>query len=178
MDLKKKIRTVPDWPKKGVMFKDITTLLKDANALSFAMNEMVDYCISNSLHPDKIVAAEARGFIFGSILAHELHAGFVPVRKEGKLPSKTVRQNFETEYSTETFEMHADALNSGDSVIIVDDLLATGGTALAAARLVESQGAKVKAFCFLVSLKFLKGREKLENAGYTVFSLVDYEKEE
>lgn len=178
MDLKSKIRTVPDWPKKGVMFKDITTLLKDANALGFAMSEMVNYCIENELHADKIVAAEARGFIFGSILAHELHTGFVPIRKPGKLPSKTVRQEFETEYSTDSFEMHADALNQGDSVIIVDDLLATGGTAFAAAKLVESQGAKVKSFCFLVSLKFLKGREKLEKAGYKVFSLVDYEKEE
>jgi len=178
MGLKKKIRTVPNWPKHGVMFKDITTLLKDANALSFAMNEMVNYCVENELHADKIVAAEARGFIFGSILAHELHAGFVPVRRPGKLPSKTVRQNFETEYSNDSFEMHADALNHGDSVIIVDDLLATGRTAIAAAKLVESQGARVKAFCFLVSLKFMKGREKLEKAGYKVFSLVDYEKEE
>ena len=178
MNLKSKIRTIPDWPKKGVMFKDITTLLKDANALQFAMSEMVNYCINNQIHADKIVAAEARGFIFGSILAHELHAGFVPVRKSGKLPSKTVRQNFETEYSKGSFEMHADALNNGDSVIIVDDLLATGGTAIAAAKLVESQGATVKSFCFLVSLKFLKGREKLEKAGYKVFSLVDYEKEE
>ena len=176
MDYKEKIRTVPHFPKQGIMFKDITTLLKDAHPLTHVSDEMVDYYIKKEFRIDKVVSAESRGFIFGAILAHALHAGFVPLRKPGKLPAKTIRQEFATEYSTDAFEMHEDAIEKNDNCIIVDDLLATGGTSKAAVDLVEKLGGNVKGLCFMVELEFLRGREKLN--GYDVFSLVKYEKEE
>ena len=175
-ELKQKIRTVPDFPKNGIMFKDITTLLKDAKALRFVINEFMEYYVKKDVYFDKIVSAESRGFIFGAILAHELRAGFVPIRKSGKLPSKTHKQEYELEYGKDTFEIHEDALEFGDSVLIVDDLLATGGTAEAAIKLCEKSGAKVRGLCFLIELGYLKGRDKLKD--YEVFSLVDYDKEE
>lgn len=176
MDYKDKIRTVPHFPKQGIMFKDITTLLKDAHALRHVADEMVDYYIKKDFRIDKVVSAESRGFIFGAILAHALHAGFVPLRKPGKLPAKAIRQEFATEYSTDAFEMHEDAIEKNDNCIIVDDLLATGGTSKAAVDLVEKLGGNVKGLCFMVELEFLNGREKLN--GYDIFSLVKYEKEE
>ena len=176
MDYKEKIRTVPHFPKKGVMFKDITTLLKDAQALRAVTDEMVHYYIKKPFSIDKVVSAESRGFIFGALLAHELHAGFVPLRKPGKLPAKTIKQEFKTEYSTDAFEMHADAIEKGDSCVIVDDLLATGGTAKAAVDLVERLGGEVKGLFFLIELSFLKGRERLK--GHDVFSLIKYDSEE
>ncbi len=176
MDFKEKIRTVPHFPKKGIMFKDITTLLKDAQALRAVTDEMVRYYIKKPFCIDKVVSAESRGFIFGALLAHELHAGFVPLRKPGKLPAKTIKQEFQTEYSTDAFEIHEDAIEKGDKCIICDDLLATAGTSRAAIDLVERLGGEVKGLFFLIELSFLNGRKKL--SGYDVFSLVDYEKEE
>jgi adenine phosphoribosyltransferase len=175
-DFKKHIRTVPHFPKKGVMFRDITTLLKDANALQEVTDEMASYYLKKPYSIDKVVSAESRGFIFGAILAKELHAGFVPLRKPGKLPAKTIRQEFDTEYSKDAFEIHEDAIQKGDKCIICDDLLATGGTSKAAIDLIEKLGGEVKSLFFLIELEFLKGREKLK--GKDVFSLIKYDKEE
>lgn len=172
INLKEKIRTIPDFPKKGIMFKDITTLLKDKEAFKHTIKEMKKHCNGKI---DKVVGAESRGFIFASVLAHELNAGFVPLRKPGKLPHKTLKQEFETEYSTDAFEIHEDAIQKGDKAIIVDDLLATGGTAKAAIDLVEKLEGKVEAILFLIELDFLNGRKKLE--GYKIHSLINYDKE-
>jgi adenine phosphoribosyltransferase len=169
MDLKDKIRTVPHWPKQGVMFKDISTLISDPEAFRHAIRQMMNHFDGRGI--TMVAAAESRGFIFGAVLAHELHAGFAMLRKPGKLPYKTIRQDFKTEYSTDAFEIHIDAIKKGDRVLIVDDLLATGGTSLAAAQLIEKLGGTVAGFCFCIDLKFLGGREKLE--GYEVFSLID-----
>jgi len=173
--LKEKIRSVPDFPKKGVMFRDITTLLQDAQAFRTVIDEFKEYYLKKGIAIDKVASAESRGFIFGAVLAHELNAGFVPVRKPGKLPWKTIRQEFKTEYSTDAFELHTDAIKKGDRVLITDDLLATGGTIKAIIKLVEKLGGRVAGICCLVELSFLKGREKLK--GYDIFSLVDYESE-
>ena len=174
MDLKSKIRTIPDFPKKGIMFKDITTLLQDAHAFRHVVREMIHHFDGKKI--TKVASAESRGFIFGSILAYELHAGFIPLRKPGKLPAKTIKQEFATEYSTDAFEIHEDAIVPGDKVLIVDDLLATGGTSKAAVDLVEKLGGKVIGLCFLIELSFLNGRDKLKD--YDIFSLIDYDKEE
>ncbi len=176
MDLRTKIRTVPHFPKKGVMFKDITTLLQDSAAFRQAIDELVEYFMKKDLHFDKVVSTESRGFILGAVLAYEFHAGFVPLRKPGKLPYKKIKQEFRTEYSTDAFEIHEDAIEKGESVLVVDDLCATAGTARAAVDLVEKLGGKVNGIAFLIELTFLKGREKLK--GYDVFSLVKYDKEE
>ncbi len=176
MDLAKKIRTVPHFPKKGIMFKDITTLLQDSAAFRQAIDALVEYFMKKDLHFDKVVSTESRGFILGAVMAYEFHAGFVPLRKPGKLPYKKIRQEFRTEYSTDAFEIHKDAIEKGESVLIVDDLLATSGTARAAVDLVEKLGGKVNGIAFLIELTFLKGREKLK--GYDVFSLIKYNKEE
>lgn len=175
MDFKSYVRTVPHFPKKGIMFRDITTLLKDAEALQKVTDEMVDYYLKKPYKIDKVVSAESRGFIFGAILAKELNAGFVPLRKPGKLPAKTIREEFDTEYSRDAFEIHEDAIKKGDKCIICDDLLATGGTSKAAVKLVERLGGEVKGLFFLIELDFLKGKEKLK--GHDIFSLINYEKE-
>lgn len=175
-EFKEKIREIPDFPKQGILYYDITTLLKDAKALRRVVDEFMDHYIRKEFAIDKVVSAESRGFIFGAILAHELHAGFVPLRKPGKLPSKTVSQEYELEYGKDKFEIHEDAIEAGDSCIIVDDLLATGGTAQAACKLVEKLGGRVRGLAFLVELGFLNGREKLKK--YDIFSLVNYETEE
>lgn len=174
MELKDKIRTIPHFPKQGVMFKDISTLLQDPKAFRFAIRRMLDYCEGRNINV--IASAESRGFIFGAVLAHELHVPFVMLRKPGKLPHKTIRQDFQTEYSTDAFEIHEDAVKNGDKVLIVDDLLATGGTCEAAAKLVEKLGGKVTGFSFLIELAFLNGRERLKN--YDVHSIIVYDKEE
>ncbi len=176
MDLSKKIRTVPHFPKQGVMFKDITTLLQDAAAFRQAIDDLVEYFMKKDLHFDKVVSTESRGFILGSVLAYEFHAGFVPLRKPGKLPAETIKQEYTTEYSTDAFEIHRDAIEKGESVLVVDDLLATSGTARAAVDLVEQLCGKVNGIAFLVELTFLKGREKLK--GYDICSLIKYDKEE
>ena len=174
MELKDKIRTIPHFPKKGVMFKDITTLLKDPHALRHVIREITHYFDGKGINI--VASAESRGFILGAILAYELHAGFVPLRKPGKLPYKTIKQEFITEYSKDAFEVHEDAIEKGDNVLIVDDLLATGGTAKAAVDLVEKLGGNIIGLAFLIELSFLKGREKLK--GYDILALVDYDKEE
>lgn len=169
-DIKSKIRTVPDFPKKGILFKDITTLLQDSGSFRYVINEMLRGLKGKKI--DKVVSAESRGFIFGSVLAHELNAGFVPLRKPGKLPWKIVKEEFKTEYSTDCFEVHEDAIKKGERVLIVDDLLATGGTLEASVKLIEKLGGKVAGISVLVELDFLKGRDKLK--GYDIFSIVRY----
>ncbi len=173
MDLKEKIRTVPDFPKKGIMFRDITPLLSDAAAFRQVIRQFLSHYKGRGI--TVVVSAESRGFIFGSVLAYELGVAFVPLRKPGKLPYKKLRQEFQTEYSTDAFEIHEDAIKNGDKVLIVDDLIATAGTAKAAAGLVEKLGGKVVGFAFLIELSFLNGRKKLE--GYEMFSLIDYDSE-
>jgi len=169
-DLKALIRDVPDFPKKGIVFKDITPILKDPQALHFAVDELTDLLEDARL--DQIVGIESRGFIFSPILAYKLKAGFVPVRKRGKLPAKTIAASYSLEYGESELEIHQDAIFRGMRVAVVDDLLATGGTSRAAIQLVEKLGGEVVAVTFLVELSFLKGREKL--AGYKVFSLIQY----
>jgi len=169
-ELKRLIREVPDFPKPGILFKDITTLLSDAGGLSRAIA-----CLSEPFRDariDKVVGIESRGFIFGAAVAERLGAGFVPARKPGKLPARTTRVEYALEYGMDALEMHQDAVEGGQRVLIVDDLLATGGTACAAAELVTGRGAEVHAFAFLIELDVLRGRERL--AGNDVFSLVHY----
>lgn len=168
--LKTAIRDVPDFPKPGIVFKDITTLLKDPLAFRRAMDLLVVLCSDRPV--DKVVAVESRGFIIGSLLASRLDVGFVPVRKPGKLPHRTRRASYALEYGTDSIEIHEDAIAPGERVLVVDDLIATGGTARAVAELVESLGGKVAAIAFLVELTFLNGREKLK--GYDVLSLIRY----
>ncbi len=168
--LKSAIRDVPDFPKPGILFKDITTLLQDPAQLRRALDLMAVLC--GDLEVDKVVAIESRGFILGGALAYHLGKGFVPVRKPGKLPWRARKASYQLEYGTDSLEMHEDALAAGESVLIVDDVIATGGTAKAVASLAEGLGARVSAYLFLVELSFLKGRERL--AGYDVRSLVRY----
>jgi adenine phosphoribosyltransferase len=168
--LKKLIREVPDFPKKGILFYDITTLLKDKKGLATLIDAMAEHYINKSV--DLIVGIEARGFIFGPALAYRLNAGFVPVRKPKKLPAETARVTYDLEYGTDTLEIHKDAVAKGQRVVIVDDLLATGGTATACVQLVKSIGGEVAGLGFAVELDFLKGREKL--APHDVFSLLHY----
>ena len=169
-DLKAYIREVPDFPKPGILFYDITTLLKDPLALRMTVDRFA--WIFSRKQIDKVIGIESRGFMFGPTVAYDLNAGFVPVRKPGKLPAKTIRQSYDLEYGSDSIEMHADAVEKGDRVLIVDDLIATGGTALAAARLVESAGGTVAGFGFIIELTFLPGRQKLQ--GYEVESLIRY----
>lgn len=168
--MKSLIRDVPDFPKKGILFKDITPILKSPEALQFAVDELTE--LLGEMGPDQIVGIESRGFIFSPILAYKLKAGFVPVRKKGKLPWQTIRASYQLEYGESELEIHKDAVFDGVKVAVVDDLLATGGTAKAAIQLVEKLGGKVVAVAFLVELTFLKGREKLSD--YPVFSLIQY----
>jgi len=169
--LKKLIREVPDFPKPGILFYDITTLLQDANGLRQLTSGMVDRFRDNP--PDVVLGIEARGFIFAPLLATQFDRGFVPVRKPGKLPSKTSRVSYDLEYGSDTLEIHSDAIQPGQSVLIVDDLLATGGTAKATCDLVESLGGKVHGLAFVVELNFLPGRKALD--GYDVFSVLSYD---
>jgi adenine phosphoribosyltransferase len=168
--LKGWIRDVPDFPKKGIVFKDITTLLREPRAFREAMDLFVELCSERGAN--KVVAVESRGFILGGVLAERLGAGFVPVRKLGKLPARTLKVTYELEYGSDSLEIHADALEKGDRALVIDDVIATGGTARAAAQLVELLGAEVAAHAFLVELTFLNGREKLKD--YEVLSLIRY----
>ncbi len=172
MDLEKRIRDVPDFPKQGILFKDITTLLQDGEALRLALNRMLKKHLDADAKIDKVMGIEARGFILGGVMAYKLGCGFVPARKPGKLPSRSIREEYSLEYGTNALEIHEDAIATGEKVLVVDDLLATGGTALAAARLAERLGGRVVAFEFLVELSFLKGRERLP--GYEVNSLITF----
>lgn len=159
---KELIRDVPDFPKPGILFKDITPILADARAFNQVMDELEE--AARPLHVQKIVAPEARGFIFAAPLALRIGAGFVPVRKKKKLPYKTISVSYELEYGTDTVEIHADAIQKGERVLILDDLLATGGTSAAIAKLVEKLGGDVAAYLFCLELTFLPGRKKLEPA--------------
>jgi adenine phosphoribosyltransferase len=170
--LKKLIREVPDFPKKGILFYDITTLLKDKTGYATLIDALAEHYIDAK--PDLILGMEARGFIFAPALAYRLNAGFVPVRKPGKLPSETAKVSYDLEYGSSTLEVHQDAIQKGQRVLIVDDLLATGGTAAATAQLAQSLGAEIAGLGFVVELDFLKGREKLGN--YEVFSLLHYDR--
>lgn len=174
VDFKSKIRTVPDFPKKGILFYDITTLLQDPEYFSYAMQGMMKLCKDKKI--DAIAAAESRGFIFGSILAHELKLPFIPIRKKGKLPFNKVAHEYEKEYGKDAIEMHEDSIKKGDKVMLVDDLLATGGTMKASAELIEKMGGEIVGMTFLVELGFLGGRKKLER--YNIYSLVHYEDDE
>lgn len=170
MDLKDTIRSIKDFPEEGIIFRDITTLLKNGEALRQAVDEM-DASLSD-VEYDVIVAPESRGFIFGMPIAYNRCKGFVPIRKKGKLPAETVSQEYALEYGTATIEMHIDALEKGQKVVILDDLLATGGTAKAMINLVESVGAQVVGLCFLIELEALEGRKFLE--GYNVKTILKY----
>jgi len=170
MDFKPSVRVVEDWPKKGISFKDVTTVLKDADLLRAAISEMA--LPFRDERVDLVIGPESRGFIFGVPVAIELGAGFVPVRKKGKLPSKTVSASYELEYGTDTLEMHEDAIKKGQRVLLVDDLLATGGTISAVMEMCERLGAEIVGLSFFIELGFLKGREKLK--GRRVSSLVNY----
>jgi adenine phosphoribosyltransferase len=169
-DLKKMIREVPDFPKKGILFYDITTLLKDKEGFKNVIDALTGQI--RPLRPDTVLGIEARGFIFAPALAYNLGAGFVPVRKPKKLPAETERISYELEYGMDTLEVHKDAIQPGMRVVIADDLLATGGTALASVRLVEKLGGEVSAVTFVIELEALKGRDRL--AGYNVVSLLKY----
>jgi adenine phosphoribosyltransferase len=169
-DLKAFIREVPDFPKPGILFYDITTLLQNPLALRMTVDRFV--WLFARKHIDKVVGIESRGFMFGPNVAYNLNAGFVPVRKPGKLPYRKIRQSYDLEYGSDAVEMHDDAVLPGEHVLIVDDLVATGGTALAAAKMVESLGGIVAGFGFIVELTFLPGRQKLQ--GYEVESLIQY----
>ena len=170
--LKKLIREVPDFPKKGILFYDITTLLKDKLGFARLIDALSEHYIGKEI--DLVLGMEARGFIFGPALAYRLNAGFVPVRKPGKLPAETVKISYELEYGSNALEVHKDAIQKGQRILIVDDLLATGGTAVATADLASRLGAKIAGLAFVVELDFLKGRERLSN--YDVFSLLHYDR--
>src|SRR5262245_44769888 len=169
-DLKKLISEVPDFPKPGILFYDITTLLKDSAGFRKVIDRLTEQM--RPLKPDYVLGIEARGFIFAPALAYNLGAGFVPIRKPNKLPAAAERISYELEYGMDTLEVHKDAIHSGATVVIADDLLATGGTSLAATRLVEKIGGTVAGVAFVVELDFLKGRDRL--SGYNVFSLIRY----
>jgi len=169
-DLKKAIRNIPDFPKPGILFRDITTLLSDQDAFKYAVDALCDEFKGKSI--DTVVAVEARGFILGGAIAYKLGVGFVPVRKKGKLPWKTKSVTYALEYGTDTLQIHEDALKPGARVLIIDDLLATGGTVKAVTELVEAQGAIVEGIGFVIDLVDLGGRAKLNN--YNVVSLVEF----
>lgn len=161
MDFKSYIRDVPDFPKPGILFKDITPLLQDYSALNRAADHLIKDLEVGSV--DKVVGMESRGFIFGPMLADRLEAGFIPIRKPGKLPYKTLSESYDLEYGTDTLEIHIDGIANGDRILIHDDVLATGGTALATTKLVEKLGGVIVQCNFLIELSFLKGREKLKS---------------
>ncbi|KQI71191.1 adenine phosphoribosyltransferase [Loktanella sp. 5RATIMAR09] len=169
------IRTIPDFPHEGIMFRDVTTLFSDARGFRIAIDQL--------LHPyagqpiDKVVGLEARGFILGGAIAHQLSVGFVPIRKKGKLPGKTIEQDYTLEYGQATMEVHDDALQAGEKVLLVDDLLATGGTAEAGIKLIERMGAEVIGCAFIIDLPDLGGRKKLESLGMNVHALCQFDGE-
>ncbi len=173
MSIKSKIRTVPDWPKKGIMFRDITTLLKDPVGLKLCIDDFVKRYKDKNI--DVVVGIDSRGFILGGPLAYLLGKGFVPVRKKGKLPAKCIKEEYALEYGTDIIEIHEDAISKGQRVLIIDDLIATGGTANAAANLVKKLGGEVVELAFIVDLPDIGGRKKLEDAGHKVYAQVEFE---
>ena len=172
-ELKKHIRSIKDFPKEGIMFRDITTLLMEPEAFNKALDELLLF--TDQLKIDKVVGIESRGFIFGSLLAQKLDVGFILARKPGKLPAETVSATYQLEYGEDKIEMHKDAINPGDKVLLHDDLLATGGTAEAVTNLIEKLGGEVVQISFLVELSFLNGKDKLN--GYDIKSLIVYDDE-
>lgn len=172
-DIKKYIRNIKDFPKPGIVFRDITTLLKEPEGLKASFKSLVEY--TKGLKIDKVVGIESRGFMLGAMIAESLNAGFIPIRKPGKLPAETVREEYSLEYGTDAIEIHRDAIKMGENILLHDDLLATGGTAKAAVNLIEKLGGKIVQISFIIELSFLNGREKLK--GYDVRSLVKYDGE-
>lgn len=168
--LKERIRDVADFPKKGIVFKDITTLLKDGESLKLVADLMVEE--ARKMDVDVVAGIESRGFIFAPMIAARLGVGFIPIRKKGKLPHKTVSVTYQLEYGTDSLEIHKDAIEKGTRVLVIDDLLATGGTSKSVAKLIEKLGGIIEGFGFLIELSFLKGRDKLKK--YPVFSLIQY----
>jgi adenine phosphoribosyltransferase len=175
MPIKSKIRTIPNYPKKGIMFRDITTLIKDPVGFRLVIDTLTQRYTHGDFKFDTIVGIESRGFIIGSALAYTLGKGFIPIRKKGKLPAEVISQEYDLEYGTDKIEIHRDALKKGERVLLVDDLLATGGTALAAAALVEKLGAKVVEISFVVDLPDVGGKKRLLEKGYNVFALTEFE---
>lgn len=170
MDLKSKIRNIVDFPKEGINFKDITTLLKDKEAFKYSIKKMAEEL--KDVEFDIVVGPEARGFLVGAPLAYETGAGFVPVRKPGKLPAETINFEYDLEYGSDTLEIHKDAIKPGQKVVIADDLLATGGTVYSTVKMIEKLGGVVVGIVFLIELEFLQGRKKLE--GYNIKSIIKY----
>ncbi|MEN9538444.1 MAG: hypothetical protein RLZZ126_679 [Pseudomonadota bacterium] len=172
--LRRHIRTVPDWPAPGVQFRDITPLLQDARVFRVLINAFVNRYMDPDRRPDVVAGLDARGFILGSVVAYELNLGFVPIRKKGKLPFTTVEETYELEYGSATVELHTDAVAQGDRVLLIDDLIATGGTMMAGKKLLEKLGAVVTEGAAIVDLPELGGSEKLRAGGLSLFTLVDF----
>ena len=175
MPIKSRIRTIPDHPKKGIMFRDITTLIKDPVGFRLVIDSFTQRYLKGDINFELIVGIEARGFIIGGALSYTLGKGFVPIRKLGKLPAAVERHEYELEYGTDTVEVHKDAIETGNRVLLVDDLLATGGTALAAAALIEKLGGIVTEMTFIVNLPDVGGYKRLRDKGYNVFYLTEFE---
>lgn len=173
MPIKSRIRSIPDYPKPGILFRDITTLLQDAEGLRLTIDGLLEKLADHAV--DKVVGIDARGFIIGSPLAYQLGVGFVPARKRGKLPAESIAQEYLLEYGSDHLEMHTDAIVSGEKVLLVDDLVATGGTALAAASLIRQLGGELVSCAFVIDLPDLGGSERLRKAGYQVLSLCSFE---
>ncbi len=177
MPIKSRIRTIKDYPKKGIMFRDITTLIKDPVGFRLVIDQLTQRYINEDVDFNIIAGIESRGFILGGALAYTLGKGFVPIRKKGKLPGEIVSQEYELEYGTDSIEVHKDAIKNGAKVLLVDDLIATGGTALAAAALIEKLGGQVVEACFIVNLPDIGGFAKLKKKGYKLFALTEFEGE-
>jgi adenine phosphoribosyltransferase len=173
MPIKSRIRTIPHYPKQGIMFRDITTLLKDPIGFRITINEFVNHYTDIKI--DSVVGIEARGFIIGAALAYQLGVGFIPIRKKGKLPSKTRSRDYKLEYGVDCIEIHVDAISQGDHILLVDDLIATGGTAEAAVKLINGMGGKIVGCCFVIDLPDLGGSLRLKKLGQKVFSLCKFE---
>lgn len=173
MSLASHIRTIPDYPEKGILFRDITTLLNDPAAFRTAIDRLVEHCKKSK--PDRIAAIDSRGFILGAPLAYQLGAGLVLIRKQGKLPAETISESYAMEYGTNTIEIHTDAISPGERILLIDDLIATGGTAEAAIRLIRKCGCEVVECAFLIDLPDLGGSKRLEQAGCPVFSLCAFD---
>jgi adenine phosphoribosyltransferase len=177
MPIKSRIRTIKDYPKKGIMFRDITTLIKDPVGFRLVIDSLTQRYVQGNVEFDVIVGIESRGFILGGALAYTLGRGFVPIRKKGKLPGKTVKQEYELEYGTDIIEIHKDAIKKGTKVLLIDDLLATGGTALASAALIEKLGGTISEIAFIVDLPDVGGARRLKKKGYKFIALTEFEGE-
>ena len=172
MDLKEYIRSIPDYPKKGILFRDVTTLIKDENAFKSCIDQILE--ISKKINFDKIAAIEARGFLFASPLSYIVNKPLIMLRKENKLPADKYSVNFKLEYGTATLEMHKDSINKNEKILIIDDLIASGGTANAAAQLIEMPGGIVSGFIFVINLFDLEGKKLLEKRGYKTYNIIDF----